>query len=353
MRVAIISDLHYGVRGDATMFLDHQKKFLDDVFFPTLQKLDIGNIIIPGDLVDRRKYINFNTLHRMKKDFFEPLRGCSFTILAGNHDVFHKNTNSINALTELLDGQGDIFDIWEPAHFTIGGRKFIFIPWINTENYSEVMKAIQESDAEVCVAHLELAGFEMHAGQIATHGLDKALFKKFKLVITGHFHKISKQDNIHYVGAPWEMTWNDYDCPRGFHILDTDTLEMEFIRNPYSLFQRVIYNDKDTDIKAILEMVDRMHFSGVYCKVLVEEKTNPYWFDLFVSRIESKGPFDLKIIDHTQRDILDTSEEIDQAEDTPAIISKAVDRLENVSVDKNDLKNLFNGLYKRAISMEV
>jgi DNA repair exonuclease SbcCD nuclease subunit len=288
----------------------------------------------------------------MKKDFFEPLRGCSFTILAGNHDVFHKNTNQINALSELLDGQGDIFDIWSPAHFTIGDKKYLFLPWINAENMEETKGAIEKSDADICVAHLELAGFEMHAGQLCTHGLDKSMFSKFKLVITGHFHKKSRQDNIVYVGAPWEMTWNDYGCPRGFHILDTDTLDLEFIQNPYSLFQRVVYNDKGQELKSLLEMIDRMHFAGVYCRVIVEEKTNPYWFDLFIAHLESKGLYDLKIIDQTQKEY-QIADAPDQTEGTLATISKAVDRLESVSVDKDALKNLFVGLYNRAISLEV
>ena len=148
------------------------------------------------------------------------------------------------------------------------------------------------------------------------------------------------------------MTWNDYDCPRGFHILDTETLELEFIQNHYSLFQRVIYDDEGKDIKDLLEIVDKMHFGGVYCKIIVSQKTNPYWFDLFVSRIESKGPFDLKIVDQTSYNV-QTEDVVDQAEDTLSIISKAVDRLEDISVDRTNLKNLFSGLYKQAISLEV
>lgn len=334
------------------MFLDHQKKFLDDVVIPTLKERNISNIIIPGDLVDRRKYINFNTLHRMKKDFFEPLNGCTFTILAGNHDVFHKNTNEINALSELLGDLKGVFDIYEPAEFKFGDRLVLFLPWINSENMAECLERVKTTKATICVAHLELSGFEMHAGHVCEHGMGKSIFEKFDLVISGHFHKKSRQGNIVYVGAPWEMTWSDYDCPRGFHVLDTDTLELEFIRNPYSLFQRIIYNDKDTDSKDILEMVDRMHFSGVYCKVIVEEKTNPYWFDLFLSRIESQGPYDLKIVDQSKNQI-QTDDVVDQAEDTLSIINKAVDKLDDVSVDRQSLKNLFSGLYKQAISLEV
>lgn len=352
MRVAIISDLHYGVRGDAIMFLDHQKKFIDDILVPTLKERGIGSIIIPGDLVDRRKYINFNTLHRMKKDFFGPLAGCSFTILAGNHDVFHKNTNRVNALSELLGDVQGVFDVWSPTEFKYGNREVLYLPWINTENYDECMRKVKETKAKVCIAHLELAGFEMHAGHVCDHGMDAKLFDKFDLVISGHFHKKSRQGNIVYVGAPWEMTWNDYDCPRGFHILDTETLELEFIQNHYSLFQRVVYSDKDVDIKDILATVDSMHLEGVYCKVLVAEKTNPYWFDLFLSKIESKGPFDLKIVDQTSHN-MQVEDVVDQAEDTLTIISKAVDRLEDVSVDRVHLKNLFSGLYKQAVSLEV
>ena len=37
------------------------------------------------------------------------------------------------------------------------------------------------------------------------------------------------------VRNPYQLYWNDVDDQRGFHILDTETFEMEYILNPYTI----------------------------------------------------------------------------------------------------------------------
>ena len=74
MLIAIICDTHYGAKSDSSVLLDNQKLFLDNIFFPTLREKNIKTVIHLGDLVDRRKYINFNTSNRMRTDFLNPLQ---------------------------------------------------------------------------------------------------------------------------------------------------------------------------------------------------------------------------------------------------------------------------------------
>ena len=38
MRVAIITDTHYGARKGSRLFHDYFEKFYNDIFFPTLEK---------------------------------------------------------------------------------------------------------------------------------------------------------------------------------------------------------------------------------------------------------------------------------------------------------------------------
>ena len=73
MKIALITDTHFGARGDSVQFDNYFRKFYNDVFFPELQRRGIRTIIHLGDVFDRRKYINFQSLHRAKKYFFEPL----------------------------------------------------------------------------------------------------------------------------------------------------------------------------------------------------------------------------------------------------------------------------------------
>ena len=69
MKIALITDTHFGARGDSMLFYDYMMEFYNEVFFPYIDEKKINTVIHLGDVVDRRKFINFNVLHRFKKDF--------------------------------------------------------------------------------------------------------------------------------------------------------------------------------------------------------------------------------------------------------------------------------------------
>ena len=54
MKIALITDTHWGVRNDNIAFIDNSKQFLSDLFFPTLEKEGIKTVVHLGDLVDRQ-----------------------------------------------------------------------------------------------------------------------------------------------------------------------------------------------------------------------------------------------------------------------------------------------------------
>ena len=58
MKIALITDTHFGARNDSLLFLDFFRKFYENIFFPTLKERGIKEIIHLGDVVDRRKFIN-------------------------------------------------------------------------------------------------------------------------------------------------------------------------------------------------------------------------------------------------------------------------------------------------------
>ena len=96
MRVAIITDTHYGARKGSRLFHDYFEKFYNDIFFPTLEKEKITHVIHMGDAFDSRKGIEFKSLDWAKRVVFEPLKkmGITMDLMVGNHDAYYKNTNS-------------------------------------------------------------------------------------------------------------------------------------------------------------------------------------------------------------------------------------------------------------------
>jgi hypothetical protein len=192
----------------------------------------------------------------------------------------------------------------------------------------------------------------MHRGLTSDDGLDRSIFKRFDMVMSGHFHHRSSSDNIYYLGNPYELTWVDYNDQRGFHLFDLDTHELDFIPNPNIMFHRITYDDKLESITEITEK-DLTKYASSYVKVVVVNKTNPYLFDKFLENLYKQNPIDITIAE----DFIDLTEGleddmIDQAEDTLTIINKYVDSIQEEHIDNNKLKTVIRELYVEALNTE-
>jgi DNA repair exonuclease SbcCD nuclease subunit len=355
MKVAIITDQHFGARNDSIHFLDFYEKFYKETFFPKLREEKVQAVLILGDTFDRRKYMNFYTLKRAKEMFFEPLAylGIDVHILAGNHDTYFKNTNDVNSVDLLLSEYGASFNVIDhPAHIYVGSHKICMMPWICPENYEDSMETLKDSDAKYCMGHFEIAGFAMYRGMPSEGGLDRGLFRKFEYTFSGHYHHKSNADGIFYLGNPYELTWQDYNDDRGFHIFNLDSEQLDFVRNPNKMFHRIIYDDKEHSIDEVTKM-DLSLYTNTYVKVVVINKTNPYLFDKFMNNLYNVNPVDITIVEDFT-DITEGVEEdmLDQAEDTLTILNKYVDNISEDSIDNNRLKTLLKELYVEALNTE-
>lgn len=354
MKVAIINDTHFGARSDSREFNDYFLRFYREIFFPELDKRKINTLFHLGDIVDRRKYINFTTLNSLRINFIEEAekRNIDMHFVIGNHDIFYRNTNNINAMQETFSRHKNVHLYSEPTEIEVDGCKILFMPWINNTTLSSSIDAMNNTKAQILFGHLEIKGFEMYRGVSIQDGLDASVFGKFDIVASGHFHKKSHKGNIHYLGAPYQITWSDYDDHRGFHIFDTDTREFEYIINPFHMFHKVLYNDKDTTIENLLAK-DFSHLKNTYVKVIIQNKENPYWFDLWLNKIYFVQPIEVTIVeDHQNMDTLSDEDILSHAEDTMTVLLKYVKNLET-RVDNVELEKLMRALYTEAINLEL
>ena len=348
-KIAILGDTHFGARGDSLKFHVYMKKFYDEVFFPYLDEHKIEHLIQLGDLFDRRKFINFNTLVECKKYFFDELkkRPIKFYTLLGNHDIFWKESLAVSSTGSIL-GEYNFTLIDKPSTIDIDGTTFDLIPWICKENEKEVFDFIDASKSDICAGHFEIAGFPMYRGMHSEEGLSHDMFAKYERVWSGHYHTRSKAENIEYVGTPYEMTWQDASDPKGFSIFDTSTRELEFIQNPFTIHEKIEYNDKDQeplDPKTIT-------IKDKYVKLVVVNKTDLYKFDRFVNMMYEQEPYEVKIIE----DLSEFNEgRIDaeiNLEDTLSILGNYIDSVQTDG-DKESIKTFVKGLYLEAINQEV
>ena len=356
MKIAILGDTHFGMRNDSAVFNELARKFYTEVFFPYLEQHGIGMVVQLGDLFDRRKYINFNTLSTAKEYFFDPLRekGISLYALIGNHDIFYRNTLKVNSPQLLLPDYSNIHVIDKPSVLDVDDFMVDVIPWICEENEKEVAEFINNSKNPMCFGHLELAGFEMDRGNFCHEGMDAALLSKYERVISGHFHHKSEKGNILYTGVPYQMTWADWNDPKGFHVFDTETREIEFVRNPHEIYVKIGYNDDNLFFDEV-QNGDYSAFTGKYVKVVVEKKSNSFLFETLIEALTKANPIDVSIVEDftTDMSIIDPNGdgEIDQADDTLAIIDKVVDGME-IDLQKPRLKSILREVYNEALASE-
>ena len=354
MKLCILGDTHFGARGDSLDFHRYFEKFYNEVLFPYLKANDIEVIFQLGDLFDRRKYINFNTLHLCRRYFFDrcEILGIKVHTLLGNHDVAFKNTLEVNSTGLLLNEYNNVeyYDSFETINFD--GLNIDIVPWLCDENEVKIFEQMKESKSQICFGHFDIAGFQMEKGILSDTGVDKKVFSRYDIVLSGHFHHKSTDGQITYTGTPYEMTWSDYNDPKGFHIFDTDTRELEFVENPFHMFNKVMYDDKIHDFE-YWKTYDFDSLKDSYVKVVVLNKQNPYLFDTVIDTLYKKGIADISIVEDFSDIVFDQDQElIDQAEDTMTILNKYIDNL-SLNVENEKLKSLMRELYVEALNSEM
>lgn len=355
MKIAVLGDTHFGMRGDHLAFHELYAKFYGEVFFPYLIEHKIDTVVQTGDLFDRRKFISFNTLYLARKNFFDQFRPNQIHLWTypGNHDIYYKNTLEVNSLNLLLkDYEQEITVMTDPSTVHFGGVPIDFIPWITDSNRQVIEDYIKSSRSQICFGHFEIAGFEMDKNNVCHEGMDRDYLQKYEMVISGHFHHKSTDGHIFYVGSPGEMTWADYDDPRGFHIFDTDTRQLEFVRNPHRMFHKVAYNDTVDNLETIA-VKDFSHLHNTMLKVVVEKKENPVVFDAFMDKLYAVKPLEITVVeDFTDYSSISEEDIIDQADDTITIMDKAVEVM-NMGESGEKIKRIMRDIYVEAQQHDI
>ena len=354
MKIALITDTHFGARNDNANFNQYFYDFYEGIFFPYLQQNNIKHCIHLGDLMDRRKYVSYRILKDFRERFIQPFNHLEINlhILVGNHDIYFRNTNDVNSLQELLGANYKNIHIYpEAQEVDFGGFPILLMPWINStdELYAEGM--IDETKADVCMGHLEINGFQMNKSVIHSHGgREKEFFRKFDTVMSGHFHHKSDDGQIYYLGTPYEIYWGDWEDPKGFHIYDTETKTLERIVNPYTIYEKIYYDDT----KENYSEHDIKKYQNKYVKLIVVNKKDLYQFDQFLDKLYQADCFDIKIVeDFSDLDASTVSDDIvENTEDTLTLLGKYIDDL-SIDLEKDRLKNQMKSLYTEAQDLDL
>ena len=306
MKIAIITDQHFGCRKNSKHFHDYFLKFYNDVFFPTLEKEGITTIV-------------------------------------GNHTAYYKNTNDVNAVDLLLREYENVKIYSEATDIKIDNLNILLVPWINSENEKMTLDAIDNSKSRCVMGHLEFKGFRIHRGFVMDQGTDVKLFDKFDRVYSGHYHTRSDDGKVFYLGNPYEMYWNDLSDTRGFHIFDTETLEHTPIDNPYKMFYNIYYEDTNH------QTFDTRKYDDKIVKLIVRKKTDQTKFERFVDKLYNSNVFELKIVENFQ--LIDNEDfEAFESENTLSILNRYVEE-SDIDLEKSRIQTMISDVYQEACEL--
>lgn len=295
MKIALLNDVHFGCRNNSDVFhTEHVFRFFENVFFKYLKEHnDIRDVFILGDFVENRKTINIQTMRWINDCFFEPCQRLNLKLhaLVGNHDCYYREENHVNVYRELWSDKFEtIVD-----NSAVSWNNIDVIPWINTNNLYAIAEFIENSNNKYAFGHLNISGAVMFKNVISSSGMPLSVFSKYKKVLTGHFHEKSIIGNVEYLGNQYDTNWSEF-CPdgkyKGFHVFDTDTGELEFIKNPDKCHVRIVYDDNlgspnpdDYDVHAKI------------VKVIVKNRKSPGYFQRFIENLEKQNYISLMTTD--------------------------------------------------------
>jgi UDP-2,3-diacylglucosamine pyrophosphatase LpxH len=345
MKVAIITDQHFGARKNSKLFHDYFLKFYNDIFFPTLEEEGITMVVDMGDTFDSRKGIDFSALSWAKNNYYDRLQQMGVTVhtIVGNHTAYYKNTNEVNAVDLLLREYDNVTVYSKPTEVVLGQLPILFIPWINQENEEETLKLIEKTTCKCAMGHLELQGFRVNKQIVMEHGLEGKVFDKFTRVYSGHYHTRSDNGTVFYLGNPYEMFWNDVNDTRGFHIFDTETVTHKPINNPHRLFYNIYYEDTN------YQTFDTSEYENKIVRVIVRKKSDTKKFEKFIDKLYGANIAELKVVENF---LIQESEEFEafESEDTLSILNRYIEEAE-VSLDKSTIQKLIQEIYQEACEL--
>lgn len=285
MKIAMIADLHFGVKKSDQTFCESQIRFFENQMVKELKERNVDTIFVLGDVFDTRQSVNVHTQNIVQNLFEETFKEFNVHILVGNHDLFYTTTTDTNSL-KFLNLLPNVTVYESITKLDLDGHELMMVPWIT--NIEEFTKFCGE--AEYAFGHFEATGAKMDKYNLCAGGVSmNTLFEKFDHIYSGHFHtrstkKIANKD-MTYIGSPYQITRIDMGDDRGVTILDLDTNETELVKNTQSMiFNKITYPALPVDIDefAAGNVVD------VYVSYDDSKYTNKIYE--YVQKFEAAGP---------------------------------------------------------------
>lgn len=348
--LGIFGDLHFGVKGGDKFFLAFQvawmKRKLD-----TMAAAGIKKLYQVGDSFDNQKSTQSTVQAAMIEVIeYAKVLGIEMIFTVGNHNTFYRDTNAVHNL-KVYEQYSNVTIVEE----YLEDGNCLLLGWINPSNHDKIMEVVENTKCEYCFMHADFDGFEMYKGIVAKGGMSIVPFRKFKKVFTGHYHTISEDGNVLYVGSPYALTWMDYvdGDNRGWWQFDETTGEYSLLKN---LPQDTLFATHEYVPTKDYADFDLVELSNKVVKFFVKEVTDEKKYDQFIKVVNSTPFIDRRVIDEREMKKIEHSTiDIKEMNITPLVVIQNYVEAEAIvnGLDPLLLKQMATDLYLEAASGDV
>jgi len=144
--------------------------------------------------------------------------------------------------------------------------------------------------------------------------------------------------------SPYEIYSNDIGDDRGFHILDTENMNLTPINNPYKMYEVIDYEDDNH------QTFDSRSFEGKIVKLIVRKKTDAKKYEKFVDKLLSSNIAELKLVESIAETNIEIEDYDPESEDTISILSKYIEE-SDAAINKQEIKKIIHQVYKEACEL--
>lgn len=331
-KVAMFTDLHLGIHGNSEEWHNIAMEWCDWIV-EDLKKRNINTIFFLGDFFDNRSEISVQTIH-VASYIMDKFKDFSMIMIIGNHDAFYKNRADVHSLG-LLGGHPNVQIIDENYILEARNKKLLFVPW-NSE--------IPNEKFDYIFGHFEIQSFKMNNFKVCDHGLTPIdLLSKTDKVYSGHFHnrnsKKYNEGNIEYIGNTFPMDFSDVENIKGYHILNLDTGETEFIENTVSPKFKKIPLSK-------IKQATKKDITGNIVKLVVDLEIDDDKLDKIKIAIAKNSPHKFLVEFNVAKANIDSIDEIDSIN----LMDIFAEFIENLKLDEEQEKRIeaiIDNLYEK------
>lgn len=303
-KVLLFSDAHIHMHKNQLSRLDDCLEALKWVFETALDR-GIKTIVFAGDLFqDRQKIhvISYEKTFRLIRQYCSQNPDLKLFLLVGNHDMWFSEKWDVSSVAPL-EAIKNVKVIAQPSAVKVTDDCTMdFLPY--TKNPVEDVHKYFTKKNRILISHVALDGAQLNSlyntkAEISVEfegdmvKVDLTTFEGWERVFLGHYHSAQKMNEVvEYIGSPLELNFGEAHQEKHIIVLDTATLDVEYVVNDFSP-KHLIIKEKD---------IDKYQLEGNFVQIIVDDIASTDIIDLKKTVLKDKGIATLEFKEKKKKD---------------------------------------------------